>query len=54
MFEILDAWKRLIYAKKVTSLVETMKSAFFPRSVRPNDLHGSLLVNAKVSFAIDF
>ncbi|KAG5388412.1 hypothetical protein IGI04_029953 [Brassica rapa subsp. trilocularis] len=43
-------------AKQVISLVETMKSVFFPRSVRPDnlhvsrlavdDLHGSLLVNA--------
>ena len=40
-------------AKQVISLDETMKLSFFSRSVRPDDLHVSL-VNAKVSFAIDF
>ena len=51
-------------AKQFISLVETMKSVFFFKSARPDDfrvsllaiddLHGSLLVNAYVSFAIDF
>ena len=47
--------------KQVISLTETMKSVFFPRSVHPDDLHvavddlhGSLMVNAEVNFAIDF
>ena len=50
-------------AKQVISLVETMKLVF-SRYVRPDglrisrlavdDLHGSLLVNAEVSFAVDF
>ena len=62
MFEILGVWRRLLCAKQVISMVETMKLVFF-RYVRPNDfrvsrlavddLHGSLLVNADVNFAID-
>ena len=64
LFEILGAWKRFLCAKQVISLVETMKSVFFSRSVRlddfrisrlaVDDLHGSFLVNAEVSFAIGF
>ena len=34
LFEILGAWRRLLCAKQVISLVETMKSVFFFRSVR--------------------
>ena len=30
LFEILGAWRRLMCAKQVISLVETMKSVFFP------------------------
>ena len=30
LFEILGAWGRLMCAKQVISLVETMKSVFFP------------------------
>ena len=51
-------------AKQIISLVETMKSVFFSSYVCPDDLrvslltvddlYGSLLVNAEVSFAIDF
>ena len=64
LFEILGAWRRILCAKQVISLVETLKLIFFSRSVRPDDflvshlvvddLHGSLVVNAEVSFAIDF
>ena len=53
-----------VRAKQVISLVETMILIFFSRSVRPDDLHVSLLVvddlpggrlvNAEASFAIDF
>ncbi|KAF2573353.1 hypothetical protein F2Q70_00004872 [Brassica cretica] len=51
LFEIMGAWKRLMCAKQVISLVETMKLRFFPdlfvqttyRSVRPDDLQVSLL-----------
>ncbi|KAG5378042.1 hypothetical protein IGI04_025884 [Brassica rapa subsp. trilocularis] len=55
LFEILGAWRRHMCAKQVISLVETMKSIFFSRSVLPDDfwvnllvlddLHGSFLVN---------
>ena len=64
LFEIMDAWRRFLCAKQVISLVETMKLVFFFRYVRSDDfrvirlavddLHGSLLVNAEVNFAIDF
>ena len=64
LFEILGDWRRLICAKQVISLVETMKSVFFSRSVRPDDfqvsllvvddLHGSRLVDVEVSFVINF
>ena len=64
LFEILGAWRRLMCAKQVIFLVETMKLRFFPRSVRPDDLQvslldvdnllGSRLVNAEVRFAINF
>ena len=63
LFEIMGAWRRLLCDKKVISLVETMKLVF-SRSVRPDDfrvsrlavddLHGNLLVNTEVNFAIDF
>ena len=63
LFEIMGAWRRLLCAKQVISLVETMKF-FFSRFVRPDDLsgsrlavddlHGSLMANAEVNFAIDF
>ncbi|WZZ85940.1 hypothetical protein YC2023_114519 [Brassica napus] len=55
----MGAWRRLLCAKQVISLVETMKLVFFSRSIRPDDfrvsrlavddLHGSLLVNAHSS-----
>ena len=54
LFEILGAWRRLMCAKQVISLVETMKLVFFSRSVRPDDLQVIRLVNADVSFAIYF
>ncbi|KAG5382776.1 hypothetical protein IGI04_034246, partial [Brassica rapa subsp. trilocularis] len=37
LFEILCAWRRLMCAKQIISLVGTMKSVFFSRSVRPDD-----------------
>ena len=36
LFEILGAWRRLMCAKQVISLVETMKLVFFPRFVCPH------------------
>ena len=64
LFEILVDWRRLLCVKHVILLVETMKLVFFSIFVRPHDfrvsrvavddLHGSLLVNAEVSFGIDF
>ncbi|KAG5411520.1 hypothetical protein IGI04_007839 [Brassica rapa subsp. trilocularis] len=55
LFEIQDAWRRILCAKQFISLVETIKLDFFSRSVRPydfwvsrlavDDLHGNLLVN---------
>ena len=58
----MGAWRRLLCAKQVITLVKIMKLVFFSRSVRPgdfrvsglDDLYGNLLVNADVSFAIDF
>ncbi|KAG5380476.1 hypothetical protein IGI04_028318, partial [Brassica rapa subsp. trilocularis] len=58
LFEILGAWRRLLCAKKIIPLVETIKLVFFIY-VRPDDfqvsrlvvddLHGSLPVNAEVN-----
>ena len=54
LFEILGAWRRLLCAKQVISLVKTMKSVLQVSRLVVDDLHRSLLVNAEVSFAIDF
>ena len=43
LFEIMGAWRRLMCAKQVISLVETMKSVFSPRTVHPDNLPVSLL-----------
>ena len=64
LFGILGAWRRFLCGKEVISLIETMKFVFFSdlfvQATYPvsrlavDDLHGSLMVNADVSFAIDF
>ncbi|WZZ59260.1 hypothetical protein YC2023_059367 [Brassica napus] len=40
LFEILGVWTRLIFAKQVISLVETMKSVFFFQICSPRRLPG--------------
>ena len=61
LFEILCAWRRLMCAKQIISLVisfffQICSPRRLPRksSVAVDDLHGSLMVNTEVSFAIDF